>query len=102
MPSTAEFLIDRLKANGVDDAFCLPGDYCLKFVDNVTKSGKINYIGTTTEQAAGFAADAYARIKGMGCVVATYCVGGFNLCNAIGGAFAEKSPVVFISGAPGL
>ncbi|HUO06792.1 MAG TPA: thiamine pyrophosphate-dependent enzyme [Phycisphaerae bacterium] len=31
----------------------------------------------------------------------TYCVGGLNVLNAIAGAYAEKSPVVVISGAPG-
>ena len=30
-----------------------------------------------------------------------YCVGGLNVLNAIAGAYAEKSPVVVISGAPG-
>ena len=32
----------------------------------------------------------------------TYCVGGLSLCNSIAGAYAEKSPVVVISGSPGL
>lgn len=32
----------------------------------------------------------------------TYCVGGLSLCNSIAGAYAEKSPVVVISGAPGM
>jgi TPP-dependent 2-oxoacid decarboxylase len=102
MPGTAEFLIDRLKSNGVDAAFTIPGDYSLGFIDKVYKSGKIELIGTTSEAAAGFAADAYARIKGIGCVIVTYCVGGLNICNAIGGAFAEKSPVVVISGSHGV
>ena len=31
----------------------------------------------------------------------TYCVGGLNVLNAIAGAYAEKSPVVVVSGAPG-
>ncbi len=59
-------------------------------------------IGCTREDCAGFAADAYARVNGMGAVCVTYCVGGLSLCNSIAGAYAEKSPVVVISGAPGL
>src|SRR5581483_12410074 len=51
--------------------------------------------------AAGFAADAYSRINGIGLVCVTYCVGGLNVLNAIAGAYAEKSPVVVVSGAPG-
>ncbi len=59
-------------------------------------------IGCTREDCAGFAADAYARVNGMGAVCVTYCVGGLSLCNTIAGAYAEKSPVVVISGSPGL
>jgi indolepyruvate decarboxylase len=57
---------------------------------------------TCDEQGAGFAADAYARLRGLGAVCVTYCVGGLKIVNPIAGAFAEKSPVVVISGAPGI
>jgi indolepyruvate decarboxylase len=50
----------------------------------------------------GFAADAYSRLNGIGLVCVTYCVGGLNVVNAIAGAYAEKSPVVVISGGPGI
>ena len=62
----------------------------------------LRLVGCTREDCAGFAADAYARINGIGAVCVTYCVGGLSLCNSIAGAYAEKSPVVVISGAPGL
>src|SRR2546430_16590933 len=54
------------------------------------------------EQGAGFAADAYARLNGLGAVCITYCVGGLKVVNAAAEAFAEKSPVIIISGAPGM
>src|SRR5207253_1792987 len=59
-------------------------------------------VGTCTEAGAGFAADAYARVSGLGVLCVTYCVGGLNALNAVAGAYAEKSPLVVISGAPGL
>ena len=62
----------------------------------------IDVVGCTREDCAGFAADAYARVHGMGAVCVTYCVGGLSLCNSIAGAYAEKSPVVVITGSPGL
>ena len=62
----------------------------------------LRLVGCTREDCAGFAADAYARVNGIGAVCVTYCVGGLSLCNSIAGAYAEKSPVVVISGAPGL
>ena len=62
----------------------------------------LRLVGCTREDCAGFAADAYARVNGIGAVCVTYCVGGLSLCNSIAGAYAEKSPVVVISGSPGL
>jgi len=92
-------IIDRLD-NLVDCWFGIPGDYVLNFYKQL--SDRIRVVNTTDEQSAGFAADAYARVNGFGVVVATYCVGGFKLVNAIAGAYAERSPVLFISGSPGV
>src|SRR5208283_5169766 len=64
--------------------------------------GPIRVVTCTREDCAGFAADAYARINGIGAVCVTYCVGGLSLCNSVAGAYAEKSPVVVITGSPGL
>jgi len=97
-----QFLIDRLYAHGVRHVFGIPGDYVLGFYDQLAHSCKIHVINTADEQGAGFAADAYARIKGFGAVCVTYCVGGLKVANTTAEAFAEKSPVVVISGAPGM
>jgi indolepyruvate decarboxylase len=56
----------------------------------------------TQESSAGFAADAYSRLRGLGLAVVTYGVGGLNMVNAVAQAYAEKSPLVILSGAPGL
>ena len=89
------------KTYGVRDIFGIPGDYVLAFYAKMEKS-PIRIVGCTREDCAGFAADAYARLNGIGAVCVTYCVGGLSLCNSIAGAYAEKSPVVVISGSPGL
>jgi indolepyruvate decarboxylase len=96
-----EYLIRRLQDHGIRDVFGIPGDYVLGFYAMLEHS-PLRVVGCCREDNAGFAADAYARINGMGCVCVTYCVGGLSLCNSIAGAYAEKSPVVVISGAPGL
>ncbi len=95
------YLIDRLQHYGVADVFGIPGDFVLHFYGMLDES-PIRVVGCTREDNAGYAADAYARINGLGVVCVTYCVGGLSLCNSIAGAFAEKSPVVVISGAPGM
>src|SRR5205807_1428935 len=100
-PSIGEYLIQRLYAHGVRHVFGIPGDYVLGFYDQLSKS-KLRLINTCDEQGAGFAADAYARVRGLGAVCITYCVGGLKVANTTAEAFAEKSPVVVISGAPGM
>jgi indolepyruvate decarboxylase len=99
--SIGQYLIRRLQDYGIRDVFGIPGDYILTFYGLLEKS-PLRVVGCTREDNAGFAADAYARVHGMGCVAVTYCVGGLSVCNSIAGAYAEKSPVVVISGAPGL
>ncbi len=96
-----QYVIQRLQDLGVCDVFGIPGDYVLSFYSLLEQS-PINVVGCTREDCAGFAADAYARIHGIGAVCITYCVGGLSVCNSVAGAYAEKSPVVVISGAPGL
>ena len=99
--SIGEYLIERLQDYNVRDIFGIPGDYVLAFYAMLEKSA-INTVGCTREDCAGFAADAYARVNQIGAVCVTYTVGGLSVCNSIAGAYAEKSPVVLISGSPGL
>ena len=94
-------LLERLHALGVRHIFGIPGDYVLGLCKLIEES-PIQFVGTTREDSAGFAADAYARINGIGAACVTYCVGGLNTVNAVACAYAERSPVVLISGSPGL
>jgi indolepyruvate decarboxylase len=96
-----EYLIHRLGELGINHVFGVPGDYVLGFYDQLVES-ELETVCTCTEAGAGFAADAYARVNGLGAVSVTYCVGGLNTLNAVAGAYAEKSPLIVISGAPGL
>jgi TPP-dependent 2-oxoacid decarboxylase len=99
--SIGDYLIRSLYGSGVRHIFGVPGDYILSFYDRITKS-KLAVVNTCDEQGAGFAADAYARIRGLGVVCITYGVGALKVINTTAQAYAEKSPVVVISGAPGL
>ena len=99
-PTVGTCLIAQLEAAGIRHAFGIPGDYILKFYEALYHSG-IQHIGTTREDTAAFAADAYARCSGLGVVVVTYGVGALSCINAIAGANAESSPVIIVSGAPG-
>jgi indolepyruvate decarboxylase len=99
--SIGQYLIQRLYDHGIRHVFGIPGDYILTFYGQLEKS-RIGVVGCTREDSAGFAADCYSRVNGMGALCVTYCVGGLSVCNSIAGAYAEKSPVVVISGSPGM
>ena len=57
--------MSRLRALGVGHVFGIPGDYVLGFYDQLVAS-ELQVITTCDEQGAGFAADAYARVRGLG------------------------------------
>ncbi len=98
--TVSSYLIHRLHSLGVRHVFGVPGDYVLGFFHDLDES-TVEVVNTSDEQSAGFAADAYARVSGLGAVCITYCVGGLKVANPTAQAYAEKSPVVVISGAPG-
>ena len=97
--SVSNYLVDRLYEIGIKHLFGVPGDYVLDFLDHVVSS-PIKWVGNCNELNAGYAADGYARINGAGAAVVTYGVGGLSVLNAVAGAFAEKVPMIIISGAP--
>ncbi len=99
--SIGEYLIRRLADYQIRHVFGVPGDYVLGFYSMLERSA-LDLVNCTREDCAGYAADAYARLNGMGALCVTYGVGGLSVVNSVAGAWAEKSPVVVISGAPGL
>jgi TPP-dependent 2-oxoacid decarboxylase len=99
MITVGEYLFQRLESLGVGHVFGVPGDYVLGLMDVLNKT-PIELVGNCNELNAGYAADAYARLRGLGAVCVTYGVGGFSLLNAVVGAYAERVPLVVISGAP--
>ena len=76
--SIGGYLIERMHALGVNDIFGIPGDFVLGFYVMLEQS-PIRVVGTCNELNAGYAADAYARVNGLGAVCVTYCVGGLSL-----------------------
>lgn len=102
MPTLATALLQGLKDHGAREIFGIPGDFVLPFFKVIEESNILPYYTLSHEPAVGFAADAAARYhSGIGVGVVTYGAGAFNTVNAIAGAYAERSPVVLIAGAPG-
>ncbi|MHC4563481.1 MAG: alpha-keto acid decarboxylase family protein [Planctomycetota bacterium] len=99
MTTISEYLLTRMQQAGVRQAFGVPGDYVLDFMDRVVAS-PIELVCTCNELNAGYAADACGRLAGIGAAVVTYGVGGMSILNAVAGACAERVPMIVISGAP--
>ena len=97
--TVAGYLLTRLKQLGVDHLFAVPGDFVLGFLNEVMTS-ELKYVGTCNELNAAYAADGYARIRGIGAFASTYGVGELSAINGVAGAFAERVPVVAITGSP--
>ncbi|KAK4939012.1 hypothetical protein LTR10_020671 [Elasticomyces elasticus] len=95
----ADYLLTRLKQLGIGAIHGVPGDYNLELLDYIEPAG-IRWVGSTNELNAGYAADGYARIKGLGALITTFGVGELSAINAIAGAYTERAAVVHIVGTP--
>jgi indolepyruvate decarboxylase len=94
------YLLDRLAEAGVERLFGVPGDFTLAMLDDVEAHPSIEWVGCANELGAGYAADGYARIRGLGALCTTFGVGELSAINAIAGAYAEHVPVIHVVGSP--
>ncbi|MEU5864552.1 thiamine pyrophosphate-dependent enzyme [Nonomuraea sp. NPDC047529] len=100
MPFTvADYILERLSQQQVDTLFGVPAAYGAPLFDAVG-SHHITPVVTATDLEAGYAADGYARTKGLGAAAVANGVGMLSMINAIAGAFVERSPVVVVNGGP--
>ena len=97
----AEALLAALHRNGAREIFGIPGDFALPYFEVIERTGEMPLYTMSHEPAVGFAADAGTRFRGgIGVAAITYGAGAFNLVNATAAAYAERSPLVVLSGAP--
>ena len=96
-----ERLLQALAQRGATEIFGIPGDFALPLFGAIENSGLLPLHTFSHEPAVGFAADAASRVRGgLGVAAVTYGAGAFNLVNAVAGAYAERVPLVVLSGAP--
>lgn len=98
--TVADYLLTRLHQLGLRKVFQVPGDYVAKFMDALEQFDGIDAVGDLTELGAGYAADGYARLTGIGAVSVQFGVGTFSVLNAIAGSYVERNPVVVITASP--
>ncbi len=98
-----EALLHALKAHGANRIFGIPGDFALPFFRIIEESKILPLHTLSHEPGVGFAADAAARVScSLGVAAVTYGAGALNMVNAVAAAYAEKSPLVVLSGGPGV
>ncbi|BBX66250.1 indole-3-pyruvate decarboxylase [Mycobacterium saskatchewanense] len=101
-PAVIEYVLGRLHEIGVTDIFGVPGDFAFPIQDAIVAHPDINWIGCCNELNAGYAADGYARVRGVGALSTTYGVGELGAISAVAGSYAEHLPVFHLTGMPSL
>ncbi|EFJ12919.1 hypothetical protein SELMODRAFT_157772 [Selaginella moellendorffii] len=99
-PTLGSHIARRLVEIGVSDLFAVPGDFNLVLLDQLIYHPGLSLVGCCNELNAGYAADGYARSRGVGACAVTFTVGGLSVLNAIAGAYSENLPVICIVGGP--
>lgn len=99
--TVADYLLTRLKQLDVTEVFQIPGDYVKHFTQALEHFDGIETIGAINELDAAYAADAYARTRGLAAVSLQFGVSTASALNAIADAWVERSPIVVISATPG-
>ena len=97
--TVADYIVKRLAQQQVDTLFGVPAAYCSPLFDAAIDQGMTTVV-TASDLEAGYAADGYARTKGLGAASVAYGVGTLSMINAIAGAYVERSPVVVVNGGP--
>jgi indolepyruvate decarboxylase len=98
--TVAQYLAIRLREIGVKHIFTVPGDYCAPFLDVIDRMPGIERVPNISELGSGYAADGYARFRGVGAACVQYGVGSFSLLNAVAGSYVEFAPVAIVSSSP--
>src|ERR1700752_971790 len=98
--SVADYIVERLAAEGIDHCFGVAGDYVFPICDAVDSSAKVKWIGCANELNASYAADGYARVRGAAMLGRTYGVGELSALNGVMGAKAERSLIFHVVGMP--
>jgi len=95
----ADYVINFLAESGITDIFVVYGAANGDLIDAFTRTDKTRYIAVMHEQAGGFAAEGYAKIKGhAGAAIATSGPGGMNLVTPIGNCYYDSVPCIFLTG----
>ncbi|MDD4881748.1 MAG: thiamine pyrophosphate-binding protein, partial [Gallionellaceae bacterium] len=94
----SELIVRFMARLGIETVFGIPGAHILPVYDSLYDSG-IDSVLVKHEQGAAFMAGGYARASGrIGACITTAGPGATNLVTGIANAYADKLPVLIITG----
>ena len=96
--TVAQYVVDQLYALGITEVFGVPGDYAFPIDKAIVDHPHMRWIGSSNELNASYAANAYARAKGLAAICTTMGVGELSAINGIAGGYAEYVPIFHIAG----
>jgi len=97
--SVSDYIAQFLADKKVPAVFELSGGMIAFITDAISQLGVTSIVNVRHEQAAGFAAEGASRVLGLPSVaLATSGPGATNLITAIGSAYFDSTPIVFITG----
>ena len=98
--TAARYIAARLGQHGADILFGVPGATCDPLFAAAANTAGMSVVVASSDLEAGYAADGFARVRGLSALSVTYGVGTMSLIGVIGGAYAERSPIVVVNGGP--
>lgn len=96
--TVSDFIIEFFENLGVEHIFTVSGGGSIFLCDALARAKKMKYVCCHHEQAAAYAGEAYARLRGLGVVLVTSGPGGTNAVSGCASAWLDHVPVIFLSG----
>lgn len=97
--TVAEVILDQLSYYGVKRIYGVTGDTIIGLLDALAKQDQIEFIAVKHESVAAFMASAEAKLTGnLAVCTSTMGPGATNLLNGLGDAYADRAPVLAITG----
>ena len=97
MKTGGEWVVEALRAEGVECVFGIPGVHNLAIYDALLRRGDVRHVLARHESGAAFMADGYARSSGRpGVVVVTTGPGATNVLTPLAESYAGSQPIVTI------
>src|SRR6185295_6114342 len=98
MPTLSDLIIEHLEDEGVEHVFTVSGGGSIFLCDALQRAERMKYVCTHHEQAAGYAAECYARLRGLGVCLVTSGPAATNAVSSCAAAWLDSVPLIILSG----